>query len=280
MNAASYASEFKAYVTSVQQNQDLLAALAGRVDEFVFPAMDALPELDLFRNLELDFLAPAVQRFSDEYSRFTPSRFQTLSIDQPIESLTMQDLNDALAALAEDRAKQASTSANNQSIVFSVTPKGLFSEHRDKRLLLTGDAEKKSWEDMNELAAGRLRARFFKVPHHGASSGLGPGWNKVHPHLSVLSVGQAGYGHPHIEVLEKLSPMSTRIHCTEQNQKKSKNPGDWGDGHGGAGGYCKASGTDCPKRTKDSWGHLIVTLSDGSSEETYTQAGDDCPIDW
>lgn len=278
--ANGVSSEFKSYITSVQQNQDLLSALVGRADDLRFPAMDAVPELDLFNNLELDLLAPTTQRYSDEYGRFSPSRFQTLSVGGAIGALTIAQLNVALRQLGEDRALQAATSANNQSIVFSITPKGMFSEHRDKRLLLTGDAEEDSWTDMDALPAGRLRARYFKVPHHGAASGLGPGWQKIRPELSVLSVGQADYGHPHLPVLQRLSPMSTFIHCTERNRKDSRRPGEAGDGHGGGDGHCKLAGIDCPKQSEASWGNLVVTVATGQAGEVYEQAGDDCPFDW
>jgi len=296
MSAAAVASEYRAYITSVRQNQDLLEVITPRVDNLYFPAMDAVPGLDLFNNLRLDLLAPAEQRYSDEYDAFEPSGLDTLAIDGPLEALTLEALNEALAALAEERAEQADTSANNQSIVFSVTPKGLFAEHSDHRLLLTGDAELDSWTDMDDLNADRLRARYFKVPHHGAKTGLGPepdgngatnqdvGWGKVHPFISVLSVGQANYGHPHLEVLQKLFSMGTHIHCTERNRVDNRWADNlntkYGDGHGGGAGYCKLAGGECPKSTTSSWGHFIVRLTDTDPEESYFFSGDDCPFDW
>jgi beta-lactamase superfamily II metal-dependent hydrolase len=266
-------------IASVKQNRDLLEAMEGRVTNIYFPSTDEPPRLNLFSNLKIDLLGPDEQRFSDEYKAFHPSRIDALAIQAPFNALTLEDLNRALHEWAEERGEQARTNANNQSIVFSLTPKGRFAaKHKSRRVLLTGDAEEDLWEHMDEMSnsAKRLSAMYFKVPHHGASTGVGPGWNKVKPTLSVLSVGPAGFGHPHVEALGELRTMKrNKIYCTELNEKpvttRKKDAKKKPDG--GASGLCiKAKkAKKCPKVGNP--GSLIVTLKAGKKRVRIDKAG-------
>lgn len=277
-------SAYDAVVASVKQNQDLLTTMEGRVDRYWFPSTEELPDLDLFNNLALDFLGPAEQRFSDEYSEFHPSSLETLSIAKPIETLTIKELNDALEEWAEERAEQADTSANNQSVVISITPNGRFAHHhKDKRLLLTGDAEKDLWEHINELAnkEQRLSAEYFKVPHHGAASGMGRGWDLIGPTISVLSVGPASFGHPHLKCLKKLPLIGSQIYCTERNPKPLKKGKSGSFGYGGGDGYCLKIKEQCPKAGTSGKGCLKVTLAADKKQPIIEKAGERfCPVSW
>jgi hypothetical protein len=269
----------KMMIASVKQNQDLLEALEGRVTKFYFPSTEEHPKLNLFNNLKIDLLGPEEQRFSDEYGRFQPSGVDALAIQAPFAALTLKELNNVLQGWAEERGEQARTNANNQSIVFSLTPKGRFaSKHKGRRLLLTGDAEEDLWEHMDGMSnsAKRLSAMYFKVPHHGASTGVGPGWNKVKPTLSVLSVGPAGFGHPHVEALGELCAMKrNKIYCTEINENPitTRKKGAKKKPAGGASGLCiKAKkAKKCPKAGNP--GSLIVTLKAGKKGVKIDKAG-------
>ena len=87
-------------------------------------------------------------------------------------------------------------------------------------ILLTGDLEKNGEEAvLEELQKNPdLPARydFLQVPHHGSkNAGSEVFLQKVLPKVSLISCGyQNRYGHPHVELLERLKKIGSHIYTT------------------------------------------------------------------
>ncbi len=92
---------------------------------------------------------------------------------------------------------------NNYSAVAKLT-------YGNRSFLFTGDAESYS---EREILSGRanINADVLKVGHHGSSSSTTNKFLKaVKPQYAVIEVGaDNSYGHPHLEVLNKLSETET-----------------------------------------------------------------------
>lgn len=84
-------------------------------------------------------------------------------------------------------------------------------------LLLTGDAEEHGEQAM--LQSGLpLQSLVFKAGHHGSrSSSTAPFLAAVQPRIAVISSGaDNNFGHPHLEVLERLTAVGATILRTDQ----------------------------------------------------------------
>jgi beta-lactamase superfamily II metal-dependent hydrolase len=88
---------------------------------------------------------------------------------------------------------------NNASLVVRI-------EYRNTRLLFTGDAEKKSWQQMISSDRTKLRAELLKAAHHGSSDGTTPAvLEAVSPSVFVVSCAAGNdYHHPHSRVMTLL----------------------------------------------------------------------------
>ncbi|HHY41549.1 MAG TPA: MBL fold metallo-hydrolase [Thermoanaerobacterales bacterium] len=84
--------------------------------------------------------------------------------------------------------------------------------------LFTGDAEHIS---ENEMLAGNydLRADILKVGHHGSNSSTTDAFlAAVNPSYAVICVGKGNdYGHPHKEVLDRLSKAGIKVYRTDES---------------------------------------------------------------
>lgn len=100
---------------------------------------------------------------------------------------------------------------NDYSIVLKIT-------FGKTSLLLTGDAERTSEEEMIERGYD-LKADVLKVGHHGSSSSTSqPFLQKVRPRFAVISVGKNNdYGHPHKETLSRLKKAGVKILRTDEH---------------------------------------------------------------
>ena len=80
--------------------------------------------------------------------------------------------------------------------------------------LLEGDAEK---ESERRIAEEQPQADLLKVGHHGsATSTIHELLAAVHPRFAVISVGARNvYGHPRMEVLERLAGAQVRTYRTD-----------------------------------------------------------------
>lgn len=98
---------------------------------------------------------------------------------------------------------------NNYSAVIKI-------RHGNTSFLLTGDAEAESEQQM---LSSNLKADVLKVGHHGSNSSTTSSFIKaVSPKYAVISCGAGNqYGHPHQEVLSRLSSAGVKIYRTDTN---------------------------------------------------------------
>jgi beta-lactamase superfamily II metal-dependent hydrolase len=218
-------------IQSVAQNQELSELVQEHIidaDNIHYPSLQDMPPLDIFDGIRLEFLAPDVQILDSAIQTMALSVSnlpykQTLTKKAAGESrkrLALKDLRRILAVNAERMAEIAKRNANNQSIVFKLTPAGNTSEWS---FLLTGDAEEESWEMMRHMpgAKKKLAARVLKVPHHGSVNGVDEAAFKViNPEYSIISVGQK-HGLPDAPTLNLIKKgRKSKLFCTERNNKE------------------------------------------------------------
>ncbi|MGM9665950.1 MAG: ComEC/Rec2 family competence protein [Eubacteriales bacterium] len=121
-----------------------------------------------------------------------------------------------LAPLGES---YGSSDTNNYSVV-------VMARYGNNKVLLTGDAEDKSEEEMVEqYKASDLKCDVLKVGHHGSRTATTDAFlEKVNPTIAVISCGvedgradgkDNDYGHPHSETMEKLSAKNITVYITE-----------------------------------------------------------------
>ena len=102
---------------------------------------------------------------------------------------------------------------NENSVVLKLT-------YDDTSFLLIGDAGLQTEESIME-AGYDVDSDILKVGHHAVESGSGVTFiSAVSPEISVIEVGAGNsYGHPHIEILEKL-PEDSRVYRTDLKKYK------------------------------------------------------------
>lgn len=85
------------------------------------------------------------------------------------------------------------------------------------RFLFTGDAEKKSEDDM--IASKRaLKADVLKIGHHGSVSSTSAAFLKaVSPKYAIISVGKNSYGHPAATIINRLISSKVTTFRTDLN---------------------------------------------------------------
>ena len=83
----------------------------------------------------------------------------------------------------------------------------LLLDHHDIEALLTGDAPARIEEYLVEVYGTTLQSEILKVGHHGSDTSSSPEFlETVAPQYAVISAGRKNrYGHPHPEVLTRLS---------------------------------------------------------------------------
>lgn len=87
------------------------------------------------------------------------------------------------------------------------------------RLLLTGDLGRPAEEHLVETLGDSLRAGLLHVGHHGSRHSSTAGFlARVRPVHAVVSAGSRNrFGHPHPDVLERLSAVGARVHRTDRH---------------------------------------------------------------
>lgn len=100
--------------------------------------------------------------------------------------------------------------ANNESLVVRFT-------HEGKRVLFTGDMESIVEKTLVEAKVD-LKADILKVPHHGSkSSSTMEFLRAVQPKVAIISAAKDNsYGHPHPDVLARLTTIGTEIKRTDE----------------------------------------------------------------
>jgi beta-lactamase superfamily II metal-dependent hydrolase len=106
---------------------------------------------------------------------------------------------------------------NNSSIVLRLT-------YEEVSFLFTGDLETNGGEDiiLAALSAGIIQdisADVLKVGHHGSHTSTCSQWlTKVNPSIAAICVGAENpYGHPHSEVVNRLSDRNITVYRTDQD---------------------------------------------------------------
>jgi len=97
---------------------------------------------------------------------------------------------------------------NDDCLVFTAA-------YGDTAVLLEGDAERAT---ERRLVSEHPEAMLLKVAHHGSASGTSADLvATVHPHFAVISVGARNvYGHPRLEVLERLQEAGVKTYRTDE----------------------------------------------------------------
>lgn len=87
-----------------------------------------------------------------------------------------------------------------------------------RRVLLTGDVEAPAEADLIARGAD-LSADVLKVPHHGSRTSTTPGFlGRVSPRVALVGVGRRNrFGHPGVEVLERLAAARVLVFRTDRH---------------------------------------------------------------
>src|SRR5258708_30057970 len=91
-------------------------------------------------------------------------------------------------------------------------------EFANESLLLPGDIERQAEHAM--VSSGEpLRADFLKIAHHGSKTSTTEEFlERVAPRVAVVSAGEANpYGHPHVDVLARLTAAGVRVLRTDRD---------------------------------------------------------------
>ena len=82
----------------------------------------------------------------------------------------------------------------------------------ETEIMLTGDSPQKIEEYLTAVDGGNLKSDILKLGHHGSKTSSSPIFlSAVDPEVAIISAGQENhYGHPHKEVLDRLSELKIK----------------------------------------------------------------------
>lgn len=108
----------------------------------------------------------------------------------------------------EENTNLKTLSENNKSLVAKL-------KYKDFDILFTGDIE--SEVERSLLNNSIKDIEIYKVPHHGSNtSSTEPFLKEIKPQNSIISAGRNNiYGHPHKDVLQRLSDANSNIYRTD-----------------------------------------------------------------
>lgn len=107
------------------------------------------------------------------------------------------------------RAPMQATEANEASLAFKATFKG-------RSILFGGDVTKDKWAEIVRRGKAGLKSDIFWSSHHGADSGCLPRAVKaIAPKITVVSVGENVYGHPHDSAMKCYAKHSGTVRRTD-----------------------------------------------------------------
>jgi len=159
--------------------------------------------IDLIRNRKYGVRIQNVVLPPKEYWKDGLHEIFELAIEQHITVYIMGqgDLvedRDVLIQCLAPKSQQYYSSVNNSSMILSL-------QYKDFTMLLTGDMEQESERDIvnhTELNSYDV----LKVAHHGSKTSSSSTFLElIKPRISLISSGvENRFGHPHIEVLERL----------------------------------------------------------------------------
>lgn len=212
---------------SVAENEKLNDAVKEilPLEHVFYPSVrvrDCIPKI--FDSVVIDILAPDKQIPDD---KIKGKRVQEISLGNTLINDSIIDLTDAeLKKKVNAAALENNRTANNQSIVFKLTPLDSNGQKvSDCTFLFTGDAEEESWEFMIERWGKELSSELLKVSHHGSRTGT----NKhvlrtVKPKYCIICAGKNTHGLPDEDVLEMFNKKNLKIFCTGRNPNKEESP--------------------------------------------------------
>ncbi len=212
---------------SVAENEELCDIVKEILpeDHIFYPSVrirDSIPKI--FNSVAIDILAPDKQIPDD---KIKGKRVQEISLGNTLLSDSKIDLTDVeLKKKVNAAALENNRTANNQSIVFKLTPCDNNGQRvEDCTFLFTGDAEEESWEVMIAKWKKNLNSKLLKVSHHGSRTGT----NKhvlrmVKPKYCVICAGKNTHGLPDEDILEMIDKKSLKIFCTGRNPNKKESP--------------------------------------------------------
>jgi competence protein ComEC len=100
--------------------------------------------------------------------------------------------------------------ANEASLAFRLV-------QGQRSILFGGDVTAATWETIANRIGNRLKSDIFWSSHHGAESGCHPpAVGLIKPHLTIISVGDNNYGHPHAEALQCYKSNSEHVRRTDE----------------------------------------------------------------
>ncbi len=122
------------------------------------------------------------------------------------------DLGDGAMLKILAPVNQSQEDLNENSIVCRL-------DFGETSFLFTGDAGTSSENEMIKRYGSALSATVLKLGHHGSSTATQEKWlNRVNPKIVVAEVGADNkYGHPHKEILQRITERSLRFYRTDQN---------------------------------------------------------------
>jgi beta-lactamase superfamily II metal-dependent hydrolase len=218
------ATEWQRYVVqSVGQNDDLFTRISEGGVPISHPALDDLPQ-NPFQSVAIQLLGPDTQIPADEIKRKALG-LTTRATSGEIDITDLEHLTLAISRNFELMAMEADRTANNQSIVFRLTPAAAPPPGSTAwEFLFPGDAEKEAWSAMlsDAAVASGLPARVIKLPHHGSRNGItDAGAQQVSPEFAVVSVGRK-HGLPDAAGLRRAHSLGANILCTRRNTSQTE----------------------------------------------------------
>lgn len=101
------------------------------------------------------------------------------------------------------------STTNSMSLVVKVS-------YLSKSFLFCGDIQNEAEQDLVLKYGEQLDCDVLKVAHHGSSSSTSQEFvNVVTPEYAVISVGNNSYGHPKLEVIERLQLAGASVYSTK-----------------------------------------------------------------
>ena len=176
----------------------------------------------LFKSVKIEILAPEEQVAS---TQLRSSGLAAAALGETFVSEAVIDLaEEGLRAKIAEAAKESDHTANNQSIVFRLTPLDRSGrELPDRSFLFPGDAGIESWNSMIDNSPGLLKARYLKVSHHGSVTGTNEAvLSAVRPDYGIICAGKNKHGLPDGPVLKLMQDKGVKIICTGRNPKVKK----------------------------------------------------------
>ncbi|PLT29287.1 ComEC/Rec2 family competence protein [Peribacillus deserti] len=156
--------------------------------------------------------APKVSHTTQAFKNFlTAVKNEKLTIKTAQNGVVIpdKDKNTEIKFIAPVKT-YAKSDLNNWSGVLMV-------KHGVKKILLTGDAELQS---ENDMMAKKLISKVdvLKVGHHGAKTSSSAKFLSIaKPTFSAISVGKNSYGHPTAETVKRLTAVKTKIYRTDKS---------------------------------------------------------------